>query len=125
MIEKIQNKEEILLSLDRDNMRGKTLLPFYVYVAECMGYEDEAIETYDCRKIWVAENVQNAIIEAYRGRCPDEYTEYPTEVNHKIMRILAISGPKMNRDLQDNQVKVEIWFITFKHKSGTNYVDRK
>lgn len=114
MIQKAQNKEEVILTLDKDDMIGKTLLPLYIYVAEYMGYEDNAIEMYDCRKIWVAQNVQDAIIEAYRRRCPDEYAKHPMEVDQEIIKILAMGGPKMNRDLQNNQVKVEAGFIIFK-----------
>ncbi len=114
MIAEAKDNEEIILSLDNNGIKGKTLTPFYVYVAECMGYANEAIETFDCRKIWVAENVQDAIIEAYKETCPEEYEEYPIEVEHEIMRILAIGGPKMNEELSNNQVKVEAGFITFK-----------
>lgn len=113
-MDKAKSTEEIVISLDNIHMKGKTLAPFYVYVAECMGYEDESIEIYDCRKIWVAKNVQDAIIEAYREICPDEYAKYPIPVDCEIMRILAIGGPKMGEMLLDNQVKVEAGFITFK-----------
>lgn len=114
MMAKAKSKEEIVISLDQDKMKGKTLLPFYVYVAECMGYKDETVEIYDCRKILVAENVQDAIIEAYREKCPNEYAEYPMDVDQEIMKTLAICGPKMSEELLDNQVKVEDGFITFK-----------
>ncbi len=113
-MDKVKSTEEIVISLDNIHMKGKTLLPFYVYVAECMDYENESIEIYDCRKIWVAKNVQDAIIEAYRETCPDEYAKHPISVDCEIMKTLAIGGPKMDERLSDNQVKVEAGFITFK-----------
>lgn len=114
MVAKAKSKEEIVISLDQDNMKGKTLLPFYVYVAECMGYKGEDVEIYDCRNIWVSKNIQDAIIDAYREKFPNEYAKYPFDFNCEIIKILAISGPKMSEELLDNQVKVEAGFITFK-----------
>lgn len=114
LILRAERKEETFISLDKDIMKRKTLLPFYIYVAECMGYEGAEIESYDCTKIWVAENVQDAIMEAYREEFPTVYAKYPIDVDQEIMSILAICGPKVNEKLSDNQVKVEAGFIILK-----------
>lgn len=108
------NIKEVLVVLDETDMREKTVLPFYVYVAQCMGHADEEVENYDCRKIWVAENVLDAIIEAYQKKFPVEYSRTPNLVNQEIMMTLAMSGPKTDCRLEDNHVRVEAGFITLK-----------
>ena len=116
MRENVGNKEtdDIVVELDEVETRYKTILPFYVYVAQCMGYTDSEVENYDCRKIWVAKNILDAIIEAYQKKCPVEYFRNPELVNQEIMMLLAISGPKTDYALDDNHVKVEPGFITLK-----------
>jgi len=70
-------------------------------VAHCMGYTDSEVKDYDCRKIWIAGNILDAIIEAYRQKCPEEYSRNPDLVNQEIMMTLAMAGPKTDYQLAD------------------------
>lgn len=101
-------------------IEGKTILPFYIYVAHCMGYTDSEVRDYDCRKIWIAGNILDAIIEAYRQKCPEEYSRNPDLVNQEIMMTLAMAGPKTDCQLADNHVRVEPGFITLKGEEVKN-----
>lgn len=112
------------LILDEMDMREKTILPFYAYVAQCMGYIDSEVENYDCRKIWVAKNILDAIIEAYQKNCLAEYSRNPDLVNQEIMMTLAMAGPKTDYGLEDNLVRVETGFVTLKKAEVENAEDK-
>ncbi len=103
-----------IIDLDMADIKGKTLLSFYIYVAECLGYKDEEIDSYDCTKICIAGNIQDAIIKSYQRKFLGEYMQRPALVDQEIFHILAVGGPKRDYHLSDNQVKVEEGFIVWK-----------
>ena len=106
--------QAVKMALDAQKVREKTLLPFYAYVGECLGYRDSEVENYDCRKIWVAKNILDAIIEAYQNKVPVEYARNPELVDQEIMMTLAMAGPKTDYGLEDNYVRIEPGFVTLK-----------
>lgn len=84
-----------------------TLSEFYRCVSEEAGHEETEDTVYDCTKILVAPNVQDAIIQAYQERWP----EAPMDA---IIIRLAISGPKVCGSLHCGQVMIQDGFISMK-----------
>ncbi len=112
------------IHLDETGLREKTLVPFYAYVGEHLGYMDSEVENYDCRKIWVAKNILDALIEAYRKKVPVEYARNPELVDQEIMMTLAMAGPKTDYGLEDNFVRVEPGFVTLKNAEVESAEDK-
>lgn len=71
-----------------EKQMGRTLADFYRCVAKEAGYEETEETMYDCTKILVATDVQDAIIQAYQEKWPD------VPMDAIIIR-LAMSGPKV------------------------------
>ena len=81
----------------------QTLCNFYRTAAEMLGYEENEKTMYDCTRILVAVNVQDAIIASYKAVCPKVTME-------QIIIHLAISGPKVAEDLKENEVVLQEGF---------------
>jgi len=86
----------------------QTLCNFYRTAAEMLGYEENEKTMYDCTRILVAVNVQDAIIASYKAACPKVTTE-------QIIIHLAISGPKVAEDLKENEVVLQEGFVFTKN----------
>ena len=97
---------EKIITLEEKQM-SHTLSEFYRCVAEEAGHEETEDTVYDCTKILVAPNVQDAIIQAYQERWP----EVPIDA---IIIRLAISGPKVCGSLHCGQVVILDGFISMK-----------
>lgn len=69
-----------------------------------LGYEENEKTLYDCTRILVAANVQDAIIASYKATCPKATTE-------QIIILLAISGPKVAEDLKENEAVLQEGFV--------------
>lgn len=80
---------------------------FYRAVAEAAGYTETEDTMYDCTKIFVAPNVQNAIIRYYE-------TKFPEVSREQIITLLLISGPKVNANLKENEVVIQKGFVSEK-----------
>ena len=61
-------ERKILLT---DEQKRQMLGDFYRSVARSAGYEEKEDTMYDCCRILVADNVQDAIIEAYQEANPN------------------------------------------------------
>lgn len=85
----------------------QTLGDFYRSVAQLVGHEETDDTMYDCCKILVSANVQDAIIQAYQNEIPGVRME-------SIITLLAIGGPKMNAELGQNEVRIQPGFISTK-----------
>ena len=90
-----------------DGQAKQTLGGFYRSVAQLVGHEETDDTMYDCCKILVSANVQDAIIQAYQDDIPDVRME-------SIITLLAIGGPKMNAELGKNEVRIHPGFISTK-----------
>lgn len=83
------------------------LVEFYDEVATQLGYDKDKVE-YDCTKICVAENIQDNFFAHYREENP-ELSE--SDLNMSVGMMLVCSGPKVDKNLKDNEVEVSVGFI--------------
>lgn len=89
-----------------------SLVGFYETVAREMGYADTSEIKYDCTKIDIAENIQDEFYNYYYAIARETYPkESENEINAGITIMLAISGPKVNKELKANEVEVFDGFI--------------
>lgn len=103
-----------LLEIDNKKLEEMLLSQFYELVGEELGFDttDETIR-YDCRKIEIAKNIQDIFYLAYETAYPDAFAGNYSQAMTEVTMILALSGPKVNRNLPDNTVSIEEDFITF------------
>lgn len=87
-----------------EKQMGHTLANFYRCVAKEAGHEETEETMYDCTKILVAPDVQDAIIQAYQEKWPD------APMDAIIIR-LAMSGPKVRDNLRCGEVMIQKGFI--------------
>lgn len=88
---------------------GSTNIPrLYDCVAIAMGFNLNDIVSYDCKKIEVSSNIMHKVMDWYK----DNYTDYKMQFSMEWVCF----GPKENKDLPDNTVKVEEGFIKFKEE---------
>lgn len=90
-----------------DCQTRETLEKFYKNVTDEAGYTETEDTIYDCRKILVAPNIQNAIIGAYQEL-------YPEVSVQDILIHLTVSGPKVCEGFGINEVIIQNGFITVK-----------
>ena len=93
-----------------EKQMGHTLADFYRCVAKEAGHEETEETMYDCTKILVAPDVQDAIIQAYQKKWPGA----PMDA---IVIRLAISGPKVRDNLRCGEVMIQKGFISIDRKS--------
>ena len=96
-------KVEKIIVLSQEQME-QTLEDFYRCVAKEAGYTETEDTLYDCRRILVASDVQDAIICAYQKICP----RAPLEA---IIIRLAMCGPKKCEDLGSGEVALQSGFV--------------
>lgn len=84
------------------------LAEFYEAVATEMGYNDTSEIKYDCRKINVAENIQDGFFAYYKEAYPD-LSE--SDLNIRVGMLLVRSGPKVDKTLKANEVEIFDGFI--------------
>lgn len=93
--------KHILLS---EQQMQQSLGCFYREVAEMAGYKENEDTLYDCRKILIASNVQEAIIRYYETMQPEISRE-------QVIILLAISGPKVDFALKENEIVLQPGFV--------------
>lgn len=90
--------------------KNYNITELYDAVAMAMGYGDVSNLLYDCREINIAQNIQDGIYEKYMDAArEDQMTESDARVG--ITMLLAISGPKVDENLADDEVEVFDGFI--------------
>lgn len=89
-----------------DSYEGLT--EFYDAVATEMGYTDTSELHYDCRKINVAQNIQDSFFGYYREAYP-ELSENDLRIH--VTMLLVCKGPKVDKSLKANEVEVFDGFI--------------
>jgi hypothetical protein len=87
----------------------QTLGSFYRTAAELLGYKENEDTMYDCTRILVSANVQDAIIASYKATSPEATME-------QIIIHLAMSGPKVAEDLRDDEVVLQEGFVVTKNR---------
>jgi hypothetical protein len=89
-----------------------TLIELYDTIAREMGIENGIGRNYDCRYVNVAYNIQDNIYACYREMAlkhDPKLSENDIKTGTTIM--LAMSGPKVDLDLNANEVEVFEGFI--------------
>ena len=68
---------------------------------------------FDCRKIDVANNIQDMFYEYYTNLAKGENNSLTdNDIRIGITMLLAMSGPKVNEDLADNEVEIFDGFLS-------------
>lgn len=84
----------------------------YDTVATEMGYTNTTELEYDCTEINIAENIQDGIYQYYSDYAKEVgSTSSETDIRTATTMILAISGPKVDKELRENEVEVFEGFI--------------
>ncbi|MBR1634216.1 MAG: hypothetical protein IJ682_04035 [Lachnospiraceae bacterium] len=89
------------------------LVSTYENIARKDGYPVTDNTTYDCRKLDVADNIQEAWIGFYQNRTKSEHphlSEY--EIKQNIMALLLNCGAKVSPLLSDNEVLIHPGFAS-------------
>ena len=81
---------------------------FYRAVAEAAGYTETEDTMYNCTRILIASNVQDAIIRYYG-------TAFPEATKEQILTLLLLAGPKVDSELKENEVVIQTGFIGTKN----------
>ena len=104
-------ERKILLT---DEQKRQMLGDFYRSVARSAGYEEKEDTMYDCCRILVADNVQDAIMEAYQ------------EANPNVgMSSIMMLRPKVDRGLAYNEVRIQPGFVGRKNRNEEGEQDEK
>ena len=84
----------------------------YENAARKAGLEVDDKSQYDCRFICVAENIQDTWIQYYDGliRKRNPYIS-DEDIKLNVSAILLMSGAKVEKDLDENEVRLEDGFL--------------
>ena len=81
-------------------------------IARQMGYINADELNYDCRKINVAKNIQDMFYEFYTQLTKEADDTMPdSDIKVGITMLLAMSGPKVDKNLADDEVEIFEGFI--------------
>lgn len=86
------------------------IIELYEAIATEMGFVAVQNLEYDCCKVNIAKNIQDGIYEKYLelGR---EQKLYDSDIRAGVTMLLAVSGPKVDEYLEDDEVEVFEGFI--------------
>jgi hypothetical protein len=88
------------------------LTEFYDAVATEMGYADTSELHYDCRQINIAENIQDGFYTYYAEKARETTPDISdNDIQIGITMLLVMSGPKVDKNLNANEVEVFEGFI--------------
>lgn len=85
--------------------RKEGIVSFYNAIAEQLGFPLDKVN-YDCTKIEVSETRSIAVEEWYKEQCPGS-----DEWKYAFGMHWVCSGPRVNYDLQGDEVVIEDGFI--------------
>ena len=89
------------------------LMKTYENAARKSGYPITEQTMYDCRKLDVAKNVQDAWISFYHDDALDRSPDLAeSDVNQKVMSLLLNYGAKVSPLLSDNEVLIHPGFAS-------------
>jgi phage gp16-like protein len=81
-------------------------------IARQMGYKNASELNYDCTKINVAKNIQDMFYEFYTQLTKEaDNTISDSDIRIGITMLLAMSGPKVDENLAENEVEIFEGFI--------------
>jgi hypothetical protein len=90
--------------------KNYSIVELYEATAKEMGYTNTDKLEFDCRNINVAKNIQDSIYEKYI-ELGHEQKLSDQDVRAGITMLLAVSGPKVDENLADDEVEVFDGFI--------------
>lgn len=90
--------------------KNYSITELYDAIAMEMGHQNVHKLEYDCRKVNIAKNIQDGIYDKYIELSKEEKCS-EQDVRLGITMLLAISGPKVDEDLEDNEVEIFDGFI--------------
>lgn len=79
------------------------LTEFYQRVADACNLHNIENKKMDCREIEVSQNIQQAII--------DHYITNKEATSEQVAALLLLAGPKVNEDLNENEVAISDCFL--------------
>ena len=86
---------------------GKELISFYKKVAELLGFDPDAVKSYDCVNIHVARNIQDAWFDTYREKGFSETD---------ICMSMCLCFPRVEKTLKDNEILILDNFLEMKEE---------
>ena len=99
--------DKLIFTLNEEEINANPIFHgFYSLIGKKLGYVETPDSAYDCRKICIAQNIQDKCYEYYEKLGND-----PTSISMH----LCLSGPKVEKTLKDNQVSIEAGYITEKN----------
>ena len=90
--------------------KNYSITELYDAIATTMGYQNISELEYDCRKVNVAKNIQDGIYDKYIELGKEQKLS-EQDIRAGITMLLAISGPKVDENLADDEVEVFDGFI--------------
>lgn len=92
--------------------KNYTLIELYDTIAREMGIGSGIGRNYDCRRVNVAYNIQENIYACYREMAlKHDPKANETDIRVGTTMLLAMSGPKVDQELNANEVEVFEGFI--------------
>jgi len=104
------NLQSLRLVLSDEDISGKQIVQFYITVGKLLGVEAPPTR-YDCTKILIARNIQDAFYKTYEELHPEEFAKDPNEFQTQVAMLLCQGGPKVEDKLLDNMVEIQEGFI--------------
>ena len=90
--------------------KNYSIVELYDTIATEMGCLPTNKHEYDCRKVNIAKNIQDGIYDKYLELGKEQKLS-EQDVRVGVTMLLAISGPKVDEDLADDEVEVFDGFI--------------
>ena len=85
----------------------------YKNIAVKAGYTPTQHTLYDCRRVCVSKNIQDAWYDYYHERAKEQDPFLSdNEIMCSITMLLLMNGAKVQPDLADNEVSIEKGFAT-------------
>ena len=89
-----------------------SIVDLYNAAARQMGHKSTRDLRYDCTKINVAENIQDDFYNYYYDVAKARDESMPeSEIRVGVTMLLAMSGPKVDKELKANEIEVFDGFI--------------
>ena len=90
--------------------KNYSIVELYDAIATEMGHQNTDELEYDCRQVNIASNIQDGIYEKYLELGKEQKLS-EEDVRVGVTMLLACSGPKVDKNLADNEVEVFDGFI--------------
>jgi hypothetical protein len=104
------NLKEVMPMIIKVPHKNYGIVELYDTVAITMGHTNTSELEYDCCKINIASNIQDGIYEEYLALGMAQNL-HESDIRTGITMLLAVSGPKVNENLADDEVEVLDGFI--------------